>query len=238
MYDQEMITFNGLKSRDASASSGRKGFTLIEMLVVIAIIAILISLGFTQFSSARARALEAETSSRLRQVFLGFQSYALENRLQYPRFYNPGDENPQIWQARIAPFIGITDWRPEYQSMRQMVFNSPYQEEDRNRPPWQVGRSFGVNNFLAHPNWNFQSTLNPRPTQIVLVGDMMQSNSDFVNTADGHNWYSGGNAWARPAFRHRGGRAFFIFADGHVESLAEEQLWLNPSDSPSPWMWW
>jgi prepilin-type N-terminal cleavage/methylation domain-containing protein/prepilin-type processing-associated H-X9-DG protein len=224
--------------RNNKKTPGGEGFTLIEMLVVIAIIAILVSLGFTQFATSRRRAMEASTSSRLRQVFLGFQTYALENRLEYPRFYNPSEAQPLIWQARISPHLGITDWRPEYQAKRAMVFNSPYQEEDRSRPYWQVGRSFGVNNFLAHPNWNFQSSVNPRPTQIVLVGDMMQSNSDFVNTADGENWYGGGVTWALPAYRHRGDRALFVYCDGHVEALTEEQLNLRPSDSGSRWIWW
>jgi len=217
----------------------QNAFTLIELLVVIAILAILMSLSITVVTASRKRALEATTISRLRQLHLAFEMYALDNDFEYPRFYSQSESSPKIWQERIAPYIGITDWNAEDQIKRRAVFNSPYQEQGSGDPAyWQVGRSFGVNSFMAHPEWAFNTNRILNPTQILLIGDMVQANSDFVNTADGSNTFGSGADWALPAYRHTRNRALFVFCDGHVESLTEEQLRLRPPDSNSRWIWW
>lgn len=217
----------------------KNAFTLIELLVVIAILGLLMSLSITVVSSSRKRAIETTTTSRLRQLHLAFQMYASEHNYQYPRFYNPNDAAPKIWQERIAPYVGITNWNAEEQIRRRVVFNSPYQEQGSGEAAfWNVGRSFGVNSFMAHPEWGFSMSRVPNPTQVLLIGDMVQANSDFVNTADGSNAFGSGFAWARPAYRHSRDRAMFVFCDGHVEGLQEEQLLLNPQSSPGAWRWW
>lgn len=54
----------------------RRGFTLIELLVVIAIIALLATILFPVFVSARQRALQSACLSQLRQLGMGVQNYA------------------------------------------------------------------------------------------------------------------------------------------------------------------
>lgn len=238
-FVQEAAPYQADVCKHRELRRSQQAFTLIELLVVIAIIALLVSLSFSLVSSSQKRAFEASTTSRLRQLHLAFQTYALENRFYYPSFYNPSDSHPQIWQERIAPYVGISNWNAADQIKQRMIFNSPYQQQaSGDSAYWQVGRSFGVNSFLAHPQWGFRSDLNRRPSQIVLIGDMEQANSDFVNTADGANWYGSGFPWARPAYRHSRDRALFVFCDGHVAGLQEEQLVLNPESSPNVWKWW
>lgn len=53
----------------------RRAFTLIEMLVVIAIIAVLVAMLFPVFSRAREKARQAACSSNLRQIGLAFGMY-------------------------------------------------------------------------------------------------------------------------------------------------------------------
>ena len=53
----------------------KKGFTLIELLVVIAIIAILASILFPVFASAREKARQATCASNLRQLALAVLQY-------------------------------------------------------------------------------------------------------------------------------------------------------------------
>lgn len=53
----------------------KKGFTLIEILVVIAIIGILSALALVSFSSARARSRDARRMSDLRQMLTALELY-------------------------------------------------------------------------------------------------------------------------------------------------------------------
>ncbi|HOK55012.1 MAG TPA: prepilin-type N-terminal cleavage/methylation domain-containing protein, partial [Armatimonadota bacterium] len=59
--------------------SRQSGFTLIELLVVIAIIAILASILFPVYASAKERARQVKCLSNLRQLATAIRLYADDN---------------------------------------------------------------------------------------------------------------------------------------------------------------
>jgi prepilin-type N-terminal cleavage/methylation domain-containing protein/prepilin-type processing-associated H-X9-DG protein len=73
-------------NRGVRAIAGRseRGFTLIEILVVVAIIALLISILLPSLSRARAQARFVTCQSNIRQVMMGFLVYATENKNRLP----------------------------------------------------------------------------------------------------------------------------------------------------------
>src|SRR3954467_5084543 len=71
-----------------SRAAGARGFTLVELLVVIGIIALLVAILMPALSRARQQAIQTQCLSNLRQVGMFVQMYANENKDRVPIGYN------------------------------------------------------------------------------------------------------------------------------------------------------
>jgi len=92
--------------------SQSKGFTLVELLVVIGIIALLISILLPSLSKAREAANKVKCGSNLKQIGQGLLLYANENNGNYPRTYFQVDQAPVIANTgcdKTSPFSMTTN---------------------------------------------------------------------------------------------------------------------------------
>lgn len=81
----------------------RAGFTLVELLVVLAVIALLAALLLPVFAAARGKARETACLSNMRQAGLAFSMYTQDNDGFYPYAVDPADrDTPQIWNSYPA----------------------------------------------------------------------------------------------------------------------------------------
>ncbi|HEY7117723.1 MAG TPA: prepilin-type N-terminal cleavage/methylation domain-containing protein [Tepidisphaeraceae bacterium] len=139
-----------------SAPCGRRdGFTLVELLVVIGIIALLISILLPALSRAREQANSVKCASNLRQIAQSTIMYINANRGFMPADSTRGDSGDWIaWQSgrkleesAIAPYIGTT--------LNPDLFRCPsddYQSRVRNAG-YQY--SYSINFLIASPpNWD------------------------------------------------------------------------------------
>jgi prepilin-type N-terminal cleavage/methylation domain-containing protein/prepilin-type processing-associated H-X9-DG protein len=98
--------------RIGQRSSNSKGFTLVELLVVIGIIAVLISVLLPTLASARRSANSVKCLASLKEIGNAFSMYAMDNKGMYPavrdnvnQYTSNGQPANRRWTDSIARYI-------------------------------------------------------------------------------------------------------------------------------------
>ena len=102
-----------MESKSLQSAITRQGFTLVELLIVVAIVAILIALLLPAVNAAREAARKSTCSSNLRQIGLALNNFENAKR-KYPPFLvsrsgNPSriadDDKGPNWLVALLPFV-------------------------------------------------------------------------------------------------------------------------------------
>lgn len=88
-------------------ATGRRGFTLVELLVVLAVVALLAAMLLPVFASARENARESHCISNLRQLGAAIQLYQQDYDELFPYGLDPMDRlSPGQWHGKSNPATG------------------------------------------------------------------------------------------------------------------------------------
>jgi prepilin-type N-terminal cleavage/methylation domain-containing protein/prepilin-type processing-associated H-X9-DG protein len=219
-----------MKRKDKKHSSMEvKGFTLIEILVVIAIISILAAILFPVFARARENARRASCLSNLKQIGLGIMQYTQDYDERYPLCIRGQWGNPAAYTKVTDPSLPGAHFKTNDGSNYDHWFTwmdmvQPYIKS------WQVFvcpsatnnaiyPSYGYNYYLRSYSVSMSEIESPSLT-VLSMDDNDQYNLISVSCASAGVWIVDTTAsrhqWVAP---HLEG-SNFIFFDGHAKWLA------------------
>jgi len=209
---------------------GRRGFTLTELLVVMAIITILASLLFPALSGARRKASQIQCLNNARQLNLALQMYAGDAGGYYPA----RRPRTNAWFVTLMPY---------YKDPH--ILKCP---SDRGPD----GRSFLINGFNDHfravlseadwaryQKWQWPVGMKdsdiPIPSETIVFGEKRSGSRhvhmDFAQGGAGNDVEEVDQGRHRAGGGEQGGGANFAFADGSVR-------WLRYGTSVKPVNLW
>lgn len=206
------------------SSTGRKRrFTLVEMLVVIAIIGVLAALLMPTLSRALESARQASCANQQKQIATGITLYCNDNNQQFPAINIGADyfhNQNYKWYANLlaaGDYVGVKsgEWSNQAQgSMKKGIWRCPSLRDD------QVGYGGGiapgeVHSLMKYGVGSLRLTQLRRPSHLWLVGDVIKPDGKahlFVTCSTCQTWE---NSWG--ASRVHNGGSNVAFADGHTE---------------------
>jgi prepilin-type processing-associated H-X9-DG protein/prepilin-type N-terminal cleavage/methylation domain-containing protein len=216
-------------------------FTLLELLVTIAVIVVLVALVFPGGSRSKARAQQVQCMSNLRQLGIGLQMFVSNSR-GYPSEFqstNPDYPGNWVWQLEHGG-LNISD--PETNFYLHGVWLCPSAQWHVPIPPTsiscygynafgvlQVGNLTNTPGLLGHrvPGLGFTSITEAEvavPSDMMAIGDSFTAAIDLMRSP-----LAGLLRYGNTLTRHNG-QANVVFCDSHVEPPKLEFLFDETND--------
>lgn len=219
------------------------GFTLVELLVVVAIIALLVSILLPSLGKAKEQARMVMCLSNIRALGLAFKFYTGENNDWYPAGAANGGGSEYTWDSILQPYYEVYGllYCPSDKTIREYDLWSQPKE-------WRYPRSYAINRNVS---WMGPSTAYPLewpggvgntadvtyPNETILLGEMWWSQYWTTFTPGMYHTYSGCGIFTDRTGRfattdvHRNDDiANYLFCDGHVAPVPADDQRITAPD--------
>lgn len=172
----------------AKAGGGvRAGFTLVELLVVIGIIAVMVAMLLPVLTKARASASEVACGANLRSLYVAQQYYAdVYGRYTPVNYFN---EIAKSWPELLRPMLSktrrTTGKASDFGGAMRVIHCEVVPEELRIDGAY----SYGLNPFTGMPSWAGKRGKKADMTRLILMADKGLSENDTLRTEDRLGYY-------------------------------------------------
>ena len=218
----------------------RFAFTLVELLVVIAVIALLMGILIPSLAKARIMAMRMKCSSNLRQIHFAINSYMSSNSDTYPCADDPLAAGYWLWMGR-----GLRDFaRPllatDINKNNPSVLLCPQDRSDPNKyqstsyaysmafyhSPQQIDNMKNIadqyDKNLAQPAVPQRPGGVAHPSNKILLGEWFSNHFKLPAGSNDAGW------WCSKGARN------FLFADGHTIFLKADKINKANDGNPNP----
>lgn len=215
-----------------------------ELLVVIAVIAVLIALLLPALSRAKAKAQNMRCVGNLHQLGIGLQTFLANNHGYISWYAKAGEDYPGTWINQMELY-GLGIYKPATNFFNVGVWRCPSAQfgawlkglSTDAEAAYYAYNSFGLGNNRTNSlglSGHFLSDSDVyvpvRESEVIVPSDMMAIGDSFAGDVglmrENLDYLKGeGNTVAR----HQG-RANVVFCDGHVESPTLQSLFVDTGD--------
>lgn len=206
----------------------KAGFTLVELLVVVGMIALLVAILFPVFARARENARRTSCASNHRQLTLAFLQYTHDYDEYFPlASMNPGGQN-QIGGWVFYSVYDSAGFKSKFDVTKGSIF--PYVKDSQiyicpsDAVGQQSGNSISVSHCMMGAGPPYKPSRNlaffENPAEMMLLAE--HGISFGASTDDGYGFFGSGTL-LDIASRHLG-TGNVAFLDGHVKALRPDKV--------------